>query len=144
MDVVKALTEGRFDRVILAVGAFASVESAHSRLESQLDVVAREVYGGTYRQGEPVRFLLLNDDSGDAMAQATERWADWRPLSAAAPVDLPDPDGWSDDDGADLLAAMPAGRLDLCLACPDQGWGDGQTWNIIHAVADAGIEVLIT
>lgn len=144
MDVVKALTEGRFDCVILAVGAFGSVGSAHSRLESQLDVVAREAYGDAYRRGEPVRFLLLNDDSGDAMAQATERWADWRPLSAAAPVDLPGPDGWSDDDGADLLAAMPAGRLDLCLACPDQGWADGQTWSIVHAAADAGADVLIT
>lgn len=144
MDAIQALTEGRFDFVILAVGAFGSVESAHSRLESQLDMVAREVYGDGYRRGEPVRFLLLNDDSGDAMAQATERWADWRPLSATAPVDLPEPGCWSDDDGADLLAAMPAGRLDLCLACPDQGWGNGQTWDIIHAVADAGIEVLIT
>lgn len=144
MDAIQALTEGRFDFVILAVGAFGSVESAHSRLESQLDMVAREVYGDGYRRGEPVRFLLLNNDSGDAMTQATERWADWRPLSATAPVDLPEPGCWSDDDGADLLAAMPAGRLDLCLACPDQGWGDGQTWDIIHAVADAGIEVLIT
>lgn len=144
MDAIQALTEGRFDCVILAVGTFGSVESAHSRLEYQLDVVAREVYRDGYRRGDPVRFLLLNDDSGDAMTQATERWADWRPLSATASVELPEPDRWPDDDGSALLAAMPAGRLDLCLACPDQGWADGQTWSIVHAAADAGADVLIT
>lgn len=128
------------DYTILVVGSGWTGGSADALMDEELDLLADEVYGDAFREGEPARFLLANDGH-DGMAGAAARWAAGHPRSAALAVDLPEP--MSREAMLGLWGRLPGERLDLCLACPCDSRSDTRTWSVIRAASDAGVEVRV-